>query len=159
MCKHTTADARPSLRSLSGVQDVLTSTMGLHLICNMRLGWIHQHMGWIHQHSGWIHQHRGWIHQHRGWMFNCGCFLTTFPSLRSRDILVKGRKHRVLCQQNPQSVKAHYLLVEGRIITIIVFVGMKTTGAMLAMLIVTPTRTRRRRRLKMMRTAKTQRSP
>ena len=42
------------------------------------------------------------------------CFHITPLSLRSRDILVVGRKHPVVCRQIPQDVKEHHSLLEGR---------------------------------------------
>jgi hypothetical protein len=44
------------------------------------------------------------------------CFPITSPSLRSRDILVKGRKHPVVLFVNEflKGVKEHRILVEGR---------------------------------------------
>jgi hypothetical protein len=42
------------------------------------------------------------------------CFHIKSPSLRSRDIFVKGRKHpTIVCQQILQGVKEHHV-VEGR---------------------------------------------
>jgi hypothetical protein len=42
------------------------------------------------------------------------CFHISIPSFTSRDILVKGRTHPVVCRQIPEGVKEHHVLVEGR---------------------------------------------
>jgi hypothetical protein len=41
------------------------------------------------------------------------CFHITSPTLRSRDILIKGRKEPVLSRQIPQGVKEDHIVVEG----------------------------------------------